>query len=52
MGRNITSWMFAGLALFVPAVAVWFSGQWARSIGYGAGMPLAFLALTWWGLLV
>lgn len=51
-GRNTTTWMFIALALIVPVVAGWFSGQWARSIGYGAGGPLAFLALTWWGILV
>jgi hypothetical protein len=51
-GSNWLWWMFIGLMMFAPAVAMYFSGKWASSIGYGAGVPLAVLILIWWVTLV
>ena len=49
---NSLTWLLLVLALVVPLVGGAVTGRWAASIGYGAGVPLAFLALFWWTLLV
>ncbi|NHZ35231.1 hypothetical protein [Massilia rubra] len=52
LGGNGLSWLFLAAMLVTPLVAGALSGQWRRSIGLGAGIPLALLSLLWWGLLL
>jgi hypothetical protein len=45
---NFLTKLLLVLALLVPPVAGLLSGQWARAVGFGAGVPLAMVVLIWW----
>ncbi|NHZ81024.1 hypothetical protein F2P44_17340 [Massilia sp. CCM 8695] len=49
VGGNWLSWILLAAVLVGPPLAGALSGRWGRSIGMGAGVPLALL---WWGLLL
>ncbi len=51
-GSNLLTWLFLAAALVIPLVAFAATRQSEISFGFGAGVPLAGLALTWWLLLV
>ena len=51
-GSNFLTWVFIAMAVLLPALLLPFGVRWQYAIGYGAGVPLAFVAIPWWAFLV